>query len=88
MSRPGRGSALYLLAIIALIAVLATAVIIALANHHSRADSCRERGGTVVTDVDHGTRTVTGRNGRPSRKPTTSTEYECIINGQEVDEWH
>lgn len=86
MSR-NRGSGWYLLGILALIAVVVAAVLFAALHHSSRTDACRAQGGTVVVDVDHTTRTVTGRNGKPSKKPVTTTEHECMVNGQEVDEW-
>lgn len=61
---------------------LSAAVLGVSAACESRADQCRNQGGTVESEVETKVKIV---NGKP--KTSTYTEYECIVNGQEVDEW-
>jgi hypothetical protein len=48
-----------------------------LAGCKSRARDCVEQGGTVVQEREYDMK----------KKKKFETEYECIVNGKEVDEW-
>lgn len=69
------------LIVLAVIVVIALVVIVA-ANRPDRAAQCRTNGGVVQTDTETKRKKVNGK-----WKTTTVTEYECIKNGQEIDEW-
>ncbi len=81
-----RGSPWYLIGIIALIAVFAAVIVYAALNHTDRAQACRDRGGIVETDREYEVKRVT-ENGKTVKKRVPYTEYECKVNGKEVDEW-
>lgn len=66
--------------------VVVVLLVAAVMTSKSRAEACRERGGTVTTEIEYKKRTVT-ENGRRVTRTTPVTEYECVVNGQEVDEW-
>jgi hypothetical protein len=73
-----RGSAWYLIAIWSLAAVAIAALVLAVAgcNLTSRAEQCKDKGGVVEKEWE-------------SKKGSTPAhwEYECVVNGEEVDEW-
>lgn len=62
---------------------LATLLLLTLAlagcNMPDPAQNCREQGGQVITDESK----YETKNG----KRTVTIEYECIKDGQEIDEW-
>lgn len=66
--------------------VVVALLVAAVLSSKSRAEACRERGGTVFTDVDYTTKETT-KNGRTTTKRVPHTEHECVIDGREVDEW-
>lgn len=68
------------------IIVIAVLLLMAVMTSKSRADKCRAGGGTVTSEVEYEKRPGT-ENGRKVTKKVPYTEYECIVNGQEVDEW-
>lgn len=71
-----------LTAIIVVVALIVAAVL----TSKSRAEACRERGGTVVKEIEYENKRVK-ENGRTVTKRVQVVEHECHVGGQEVDEW-
>lgn len=61
-------------------AAVVALLIVSTRNHSANVRDCQNQGGRVVLDTDRHYDTK-------ARKWVTTREHECIVNGQEINEW-